>query len=222
MKYSTQQILEEFSELARVLGSVHRIILLQHIVQCERSVDRLASLSSLSIANTSQHLQHLKRVGLIKSRRNGKQMLYSLGEGPIVELLQSLRNLAEFQRMNINNLIKDTLNDADSIEGISRAELVERVASGNVVLLDVRPAEEFEYGHLPQALNIPFDELETRLNELPKDKEILAYCRAPYCVLSSQAVEILRKNNLLASRLKDGFGANQDDIELTMQVNNPE
>lgn len=195
----------ELAELARTLGHAHRLMLLEQIGQGERPVERLAELSGLSIANASQHLQHLRRAGLVESRRDGKRVLYRLGGGPIVPLLAALRQQAEHRRAEIRDVLADSIGRPERLEGISREELMERLRQGGVTLLDVRPEEEFALGHLPGALNIPVESLERRLAELPPGQEIVAYCRGPYCVLSVEAVAALRARGLAARRLRDGF-----------------
>ncbi len=199
------QIFEQFAELARVLGHAHRLELLEHASQGERSVERLAQLTSLSIANASQHLQHLRRAGFIQSRRDGKHVLYRLGDGPILELLAALRSYAERNRAEVRAIVSDYFDRLDALEPVSRDDLVHRLQAGSVILLDVRPKDEFLLGHLPGALNLPLGELERRLSELPKDQEIVAYCRGPFCVLSFEAVAALRAKGYKARRLEDGF-----------------
>jgi rhodanese-related sulfurtransferase/DNA-binding transcriptional ArsR family regulator len=199
------RIFERFAELARALGHAHRLELLEHVAQGERSVERLAQLAGLSIANASQHLQHLRRAGFVQSRRNGKHMLYRLGEGPILELLGALRGYAEGRSAEVRAIIADYFERLDALEPVPRDELVERLRDGCVTLLDVRPEDEFALGHLPGALNVPLAELDRRLAELPKHREIVAYCRGPYCVLSFEAVAALRARGYRVRRLEDGF-----------------
>lgn len=201
------QIFSEFAELARTLGNAHRLTLLEHAAQGERPVERLAELAGLSIANASQHLQHLKRAGLVQTRRDGKHVLYRLGDGPIAALLAALRDYAEYQRAQIRELVADSNGARDRLDAVTRDELVGRLRDGDVTVLDVRPPEEFAQGHLPGAINIPGSELERRLAELPRDRQIVAYCRGPYCVLSADAVAALRANGYDARRLDDGFPA---------------
>lgn len=193
------------AELARTLGQPHRLILLEHIAQGERAVERLAELSGLSIANASQHLQHLRRAGLAQTRRDGKRVLYRLGDGPIAELLVALRACAEHRHAAIRELVADSRSRQEHLEGVSREELLNRMAKHGVTVLDVRPADDFALGHLPGALNIPVEELERRLAELPPDQDIVAYCRGPYCVLSVNAVALLRARGFHARRLENGF-----------------
>lgn len=194
---------EALAEVAKTLAHAHRLVLLEHISQGERSVERLAELSVLSIANTSQHLQHLRRAGLVQTRRDGKRVLYRLGAGPIANVMAALRDYAAYQQIEMQEVISDTLHSRERLEGVSLEELLGRLDS--VVLLDVRSVEEYALGHLPKAINIPADELGQRLGELPKDTEIMAYCRGPYCVLSSEAVMALREHGFEAHRLSLGF-----------------
>ncbi|CAQ85466.1 MULTISPECIES: ArsR/SmtB family transcription factor [Photorhabdus] len=202
-----RQLFDELAEVARILGNTHRLMLLEHITQGERPVERLAELTGLTIANSSQHLQHLKRAGFVQSRREGKNVYYRLGNGPVQNLLAALHQYVEYRNSEIAAFIADTFNRREHLESISREELFQRLNLGEVTLLDVRPSEEFASGHLPGAINIPAEELEGRLSELPKEQEIVAYCRGPYCVLSLNAMKILRSKGFLARRLEEGFPA---------------
>ncbi|MFY1913948.1 ArsR/SmtB family transcription factor [Achromobacter xylosoxidans] len=195
----------ELAELARTLGNAHRLILLEHIAQGERPVERLAELSGLSVANASQHLQQLRRAGFVVTRREGKHVYYRLGSAPIAGLLNALDAVAQHNRGEMRRLVADSQDRRDGLEAISRDELLSRLGEGSMTLLDVRPADEFAQGHLPGAINIPADELVKRLEELPADHEIVAYCRGPFCVLSSDAVTALRAHGLRARRLDAGF-----------------
>lgn len=205
MKANATQLFSELAEIARTLGHAHRLMLLEHIAQGERPVERLAELTDLTVANTSQHLQHLRRAGFVETRRDGKRVLYRLGKGPIEAMLASLRAYAGHVRAEIRELAADPANAEGRHDSISRDELLERLGSGGITLLDVRPAEEYALGHLPGALNIPVDELEWRLAELPKGQEIVAYCRGPYCVLSTTAAALLDANGFRIRRLAAGF-----------------
>lgn len=198
-------LLEQLAELARVLGHAHRLDLLEHISQGERSVERLAEITGLSVANTSAHLQQLRRGGFVNTRRDGKRILYRLGDGPVLELLSALRYFAERNKAEVREIVSDYFDNLDSLEPVSRQELMIAMRDGGVTLLDVRPDEEFALGHLPGAVNIPLEELEKRLSELPKDTEIIAYCRGAYCVLSFEAVAALRSKGFRIRRLQDGF-----------------
>jgi len=205
MSNPKRQIFEQFAELAKALGHAHRLELLEHVSQGERSVERLAQLTGLSIANASQHLQNLRRGGFVRSRRDGKHVLYRLGDGPILELLSALRCVAERNSAEVRGIVGDYFGRLDALEAVSREDLLERLQDGSVTLLDVRPEDEFALGHLPGALNVPLSELERRLSELPKDQEIVAYCRGPYCVLSFEAVAALRARGYVVHRLEDGY-----------------
>ncbi len=199
------QFFEELAEIARTLGNTHRLILLDHIAQGERPVDRLAELSGMTVANTSQHLQQLKRTGLVQTRREGKRILYRLGKGPVVDMLAALRGFASHSRSEILELASNGIHSPDQLEGITREELLDRLKKEAVTLLDVRPAEEFRLGHLPGAINIPIEELEQRLDDLPDGQDVIAYCRGIYCALSVDAVKALRRLGYEACRLADGF-----------------
>ncbi|CEJ12555.1 Biofilm growth-associated repressor [bacterium YEK0313] len=204
------EIFSAFAELARALASPHRLMLLEHVAQGERPVERLAALTGLSIANASQHLQQLRRAGFVQTRRNGKQVLYRLGNGPVLPLLAALRSYGEHNRSEIRALIADSFGRRDQLEAISREELVSRLMAGDVTLIDVRPEEEFRQGHLPGAVNLPLGELERRLAELSRAKEVVAYCRGPYCVLSFEAVAALRAGGFRARRFDGGFPSWKD------------
>lgn len=195
----------DLAEIARTLGHAHRLMLLEHIAQGERPVERLAELTNLTVANTSQHLQHLRRGGFVETRRDGKRVLYRLGNAPIEPILAALRTYAEHARADVRALIADPDNANGRHDSISRDDLLERLGSGAITLLDVRSVEEYALGHLPGALNIPVDELEQRLSELPPEREIVAYCRGPYCVLSTTAAALLEDKGYRVHRLAAGF-----------------
>ena len=199
------QIFEQFAELARVLGHAHRLELLEYVAQGERSVERLTEISGLSVANVSQHLKHLRLGGFVQARRDGKRVLYSLADGPILPLLAALRSYAERNRAEVGKIVADYFHRLDQLEPVSRKELARRLKAGSVVVLDVRPEDEFGLGHVRGAVNIPVNELKRRLAELPKTQEIVAYCRGPYCVFSFEAVALLRKRGYIVRRLEDGF-----------------
>lgn len=199
------QLFEQFAELARVLGHAHRLELLEHASQGERSVERLAQLTGLSVANASQHLQHLRRAGFVQSRREGNRVLYRIGDGPILPLLSALHSYAEHSQAEVREIVSDYFDKMDHLEPVAREELFGRLRDGAVTLLDVRAEDEFALGHLPGAINMPFNEIEHRLSQLPTDREIVAYCRGPYCVLSFEAVALLRAKGYRIRRLEDGF-----------------
>lgn len=198
-------LLSASAELARSLGHPHRLALLDCLHLDEYPVERLAETCSLSLANASQHLQQLKRVGVVQSRRDGKRVFYRLGDGPVATLLDALRRQAEHRQAQLRALAEDAAHGRAEADGVSREELLDRLLDGDTTLLDVRPAEEFALGHLPGAINIPLPELEQRLAELAPGRDIVAYCRGPLCVLSTGAVAMLRARGLSAHRLADGF-----------------
>ncbi|APC22197.1 ArsR family transcriptional regulator [Pseudomonas protegens] len=202
---SPQQPLADMAELARILGHHHRLILLEHIARGEQPVERLVEASGLSVANTSQHLQQLRRGGFVQTRRDGKRVLYSLSQGPLAALRGGLRQYVDYNHGQIRELLADSEQQPGRLEGISREELRQRLQEGGMTLLDVRSPQEFALGHLPGAINIPVEELEQRLAELPAGQELVAYCRGPYCVLSHNAAALLRAKGFRVRRLDDGF-----------------
>jgi len=198
-------IFEHFATVARSLGSAHRLELLELLAQTERSVEQLAGLSGLTLANASQHLQQLRRAGLVEGRRDGKRVLYRLADGDVVALLGALRRITERNVGAVEKVLNSYFRERDSLEPVARTELLRRMRDGLVTVIDTRPPEEFAAGHLPGALNVPLRELEHRLRDLPRDQEIVAYCRGAYCVLSYEAVAELRKRGFTASRLEEGY-----------------
>ena len=196
---------EQFAAVARSIGSAHRLELLELLAQIERSVEELAGLSGLTIANASQHLQQLRRSGLVESRRDGKRVLYTLADGEVVALLGALRRITERNVGAVEKVLNSYFRERDNLEPVSRKELLRRMREGLVTVIDTRPAEEFAAGHLPGALNVPLRELKRRLREIPLDQAIVAYCRGAYCVLSYEAVAELRKRGFKAFRLEEGY-----------------
>jgi rhodanese-related sulfurtransferase/DNA-binding HxlR family transcriptional regulator len=200
-----RQMFAQFAVVARALGHEHRLELIEHLGQGEWPVEHLSARTGLAFANVSQHLQQLRRGGLVTSRRSGKHILYSLASGPIVEMIAAVQRMAEHNLAEAHHLIETYYRKLDALEPIASAELIARLRDDTVTLLDVRPDDEFRAGHLPGALQVDLAELELRLGELPPDREIVAYCRGPYCVLSFEAVSLLRAHGLPARRLVDGF-----------------
>ncbi len=201
-----QAIYQSLAEVAQALGHAHRLELLEHLAQGERSVEALSARTSLTFANTSRHLQILRRARLVGTERRGKHVLYSLaGDAEVVALMQALSRVGERNVAEVARVMSDYFCARDALEAVSREDLVSRLHDGLVTILDVRPEDEFTVGHLPGALNIPFAELERRLGELPADREVIAYCRGPYCVLSFEAVSALRARGYLVRRLEDGY-----------------
>lgn len=203
--WAKQALFAEFATVAQALGHAHRLQLLEQLAQGERGVETLASRVGLSVANASQHLQKLKRAGLVAARRNGKSVLYRLTDDSVLALMASLRRTAERNLAEVDRIVRGYFDDRDGMEPVSREELLARCRDGLVTVLDVRPADEFSLGHLPGAVNIPLNELEARLGELDPEREVVAYCRGAYCVLSYEAVAALRAHGLQARRLVDGL-----------------
>ena len=169
-------------------------------------MEDLAARAGLTLANTSRHLQLLRRGGLVQGRRDGKRVYYRLaGEDAVVDLLTALSRVGERSSAEIARVMASYFRARDDMEAVSREELLDRLRCGAVTLIDVRPEDEFAHGHLPGALNIPLGGLELRLAELPPDREVVGYCRGPWCVLSFEAVALLRRRGHLARRLEDGF-----------------
>jgi len=198
-------IFEHIADLARALSSPQRLELLDHISQGERSVEALAALCDMSEANTSHHLKQLRQAGLIQSRRSGKNVIYQLGGASPDAILAALRAHVEASRAEVQTIISDYYERLDAMEPVKRNILLERMAHDEVVLLDVRPQDEYRLGHIPGALNITLADLEQKLANMPPDREIVAYCRGPYCVLSFEAVALLRRKGFHARRLEDGL-----------------
>jgi rhodanese-related sulfurtransferase/DNA-binding transcriptional ArsR family regulator len=201
-----QAVLACLAEIARALGHAHRLELLEHVGQGERSVEDLASRIGLTFANTSRHLQILRRARLVEPRRDGKRMLYSLaGDKEIIRLIHALGRVGERNTAEIERVMATYFHARDELEPVSREDLIARMRDRLVTVLDVRPEDEFTLGHLPGALNVPLPTLERRLGKLPKNQEIVAYCRGPYCVLSFEAVATLRARGFRVRRLVDGY-----------------
>ena len=201
-----QRVFASLAEIAQALGHAHRLELLEHLGQCERSVEDLAARANLTLANTSRHLQLLRLAALVEGRRDGKRIYYRLaGDDLVIGLLLALSRVGERNSAEIARVMASYFRARDELEPVSRDELLDRLRWGTATVLDVRPEDEFAHGHLPDALNIPLSELERRLAELPADQEIVAYCRGPWCVLSFEAVALLRQRGYRVRRLEDGF-----------------
>jgi len=200
-----EHLYQAIGRVAAALGSAGRLQLLEFVAQSERSVDALASMTGLSVANTSKHLQALRQAGLVEARKEGLRVYYAIAGDDVSLLLAALRGVAEHRAAEVAKLLQTWLAHRDELEPVPAREVLERVKRGLVTVLDVRPAEEYAAGHLPGAINVPMDRLEKYLSKLPKRKEVLAYCRGPYCLMSFEAVEKLRKRGFKAKRLQDGF-----------------
>ena len=200
-----ERLYQAIGRVAAALGSAGRLQILEFVAQGERSVDALAKMTGLSVANTSKHLQALRQSGLVNARKEGLRVYYSLAGDDVSLLLASLRGVAEHRAADVDKLLQTWLAHRDEFDPVPAREVLARLKSGLVTVLDVRPAEEFAAGHLPGAINVPADKLETYLAKLPKRKEVIAYCRGPYCLMSFDAVAKLRKRGFKAKRLADGY-----------------
>lgn len=196
--------LDPLAEVAKTLGHPYRLALLEQIVRGERCVEQLAELTGITLANASQHLQHLKRAGCVQSRRDGKHMFYRLGPGPLAAVVSALHDYVKFQHALIQEAIVDSRQRPQAMQSVSINDLLDRMKDGAVVLLDVRGDEDFAKCHLPGAINIPVEQLADRLGELAQGKDVVAYCHGPYCVLSMRAVAILQAQGLPAMPLAGG------------------
>ena len=196
---------EQLARVALALGSQGRLQILEFVAQRERSVDVLAAMTRLSVANTSKHLQALRQAGLVVARKEGLRVYYSLAGDDVVGLVSALRAVAEQRVAEVERLVRLWLAHRDEMEPVPASELLERAKKGLVTVLDVRPPEEYAAGHIPGAINVPLNKLEACLSRLPKRKEVIAYCRGPYCLMSFEAVEKLRKRGLRARRLENGL-----------------
>lgn len=195
----------QFARIGKALGNANRLEFIEYLAQGERSVESLAQVSGQSIANTSQHLQQLRQVGLVTARKDGQRVFYRLSGDDVVQLLNCLRTVADRHLAEVDQLVTTYLNTKDHLEPVSAVDLLARARAGEVTVLDVRPREEFAAGHLPGAINIPLNELENRLGEFGPDQVVVAYCRGPFCVLSYDAVAQLRRHGIEARRLEDGY-----------------
>lgn len=198
-------LLEEYALIARALSAPARLMLLEQLAQAPRGVEGLAEKTGLTVANCSQHLQQLRGAGLVTSRRDGKAVIYQLADAITLDLMDLLRLLAERNLARVEQILRALSDGQDAPEPVSREELAARLAEGSVTVLDMRPADEYESAHIPGALNTTLADLERLLPSLDANKEIVAYCRGPYCIYSHQAVAALRREGLSARRLEGGL-----------------
>ena len=199
-----QRIYEQFARIGKALAAPARLELLDLLGQGERSVDALARACDLSVANASQHLQALYAARLVESRRDGQRIYYRLAGRSVAELFQALRTTAQKQLAEVDAVAREYLEGRDAFEPIDRDELRRRMKAGAVTLIDVRPVEEYEQAHLPGALCVPLDDVKEFARKAPKRKQVVAYCRGPYCVFALKAVAELKRRGLNATRFEDG------------------
>jgi len=196
-------IFEQFARIGKAISNPSRLELLDLLCQGPRTVEVLAKEASLGLANTSQHLKALKAARLVETEKSGLFVTYRLADEQVCQFFRSLRNLAETRLTEVREITREFLANRQGLEPVDRDALLTKVREGAVTVLDVRPAEEYRAGHIPGALSIPLKELERRLSDLPRDREVVAYCRGPYCVLAVEAVEILRSRGFSAFRLEE-------------------
>jgi len=200
-----KRLLEHFARVAKAMASANRLELIEALAQGERSVDALAQACGMSMANTSHHLQILRDSGLAVSRKDGLQVFYRLTDDAIPAVLAGIRGIAERHLAEVERIVRENFESRDNLTPVRREELLGLVRSGEAMVIDVRPPAEYDAGHIEGAINIPLESLTGRLNKLPHDQEIVAYCRGPYCMLAFEAVEALRKHGYHARRLEDGY-----------------
>ena len=199
------RLFEQFARIGKAMASPKRLEILDLLAQAERTVEEIARETAVPTANASQHLQVLKGAGMVVSRREGLYAYYRLADEGVFRTWQSVRALGETRLADIDRVVETYLKDRDALETVGAPGLMERINDRNVVVLDVRPEEEYRAGHIPGALSVPLDALEATLQTLPKDKEIVAYCRGPYCVFSDEAARFLNARGYRARRLAEGF-----------------
>ncbi|HUF65501.1 MAG TPA: metalloregulator ArsR/SmtB family transcription factor [Gemmatimonadaceae bacterium] len=200
-----QELLEQFARIGKAVSNAGRLELLDLLAQGEKSVEVLARQSGLSVTNTSNHLKELRTSGLVATSKEGPYVYYRLTDPAVYDFLRCLQEIARRQLAEVRQIVRDYFEESDALEPVGASELFERMHADDVVVLDVRPEDEYTSGHIPGAISIPVGELERRLSELPPEKEIVAYCRGPYCVLAPRALEILRSRGFRARRLEEGM-----------------
>ena len=197
-------IYEQFSRIGKAVSSPKRLELLDLICQGEKTVESLAAETGLTLANASQHLQVLRTARLIEAERDGLYVKYRVADRMVCEFYRSIRVLGENRLAEVEMVKRRFLEGKEGMEPVDREALIQRIKDGSVIVLDVRPSGEYDAGHIPGSVSVPLNALKGILSDLPRDKEIVAYCRGPYCVLSVQAVEMLREQGFSAVRLEEG------------------
>lgn len=199
---------ELYAHLARIgtaLSSATRLEFLELLAQGEHSVEQLSTLTGVAVANTSQHLQKLRQAGLVLGRKQGQFVFYRTAGDDVSQMIRTLGAVGQAHLAEVEQIVRLYYDSKDELEAMAQDEVLERSRKGLVTVLDVRPREEYEAGHVPGAVNIPIEELARRIRELPKGKEVIAYCRGPFCLMSFDAIALLRKKGLKARRLQDGM-----------------
>jgi rhodanese-related sulfurtransferase/DNA-binding transcriptional ArsR family regulator len=195
---------EQFARIGRALSSPKRLEILDLLRQCPKSVETLSKHSGMSTANTSRHLQILKSAGLVETRREGIHIIYRLMDEQVHELASNIKRVAQSHLAEVERTLASLAGDEDELEVVERSKLVRLARLGKILVLDVRPEDEYLAAHLPHAISIPLDKLKSHLNKLSRDQQIVAYCRGPYCLLAGEAVRILRSSGFRATRLGEG------------------
>src|SRR5918997_2147620 len=199
------RLFEQFARVGKALASPRRLEIVDLLAQGERTVEEIARETAMSLASASQHLQALKAARMVEARREGLYMHYRLADEDVFRTWQAVRALAESRLSEVDRVVEAYLENRDALEAVDATELMERLSDEGVIVIDVRPEEEYRAGHIPGALSVPIDALEAALQTLPKDREIVAYCRGPYCVFSDEAVAFLRARGYRAYRLRQGL-----------------
>lgn len=200
-----EQLLAQFARIGKAVSSPARLELLDLLAQGEKSVETLARQAGLSVTNTSNHLKELRNVALVERRKEGVYVYYRLADPAVHAFLRSLQDVATRRLAEARQIVDDVFRDPELLEPVGATDLLERLRSEDIVVLDVRPEDEYASGHVPGALSIPTSELERRLSELPRGREVVAYCRGPYCVLALEAVDVLRSRGYSARRMEEGM-----------------
>ncbi|MDO8874752.1 MAG: metalloregulator ArsR/SmtB family transcription factor [Pseudolabrys sp.] len=200
-----QALYEQFAMVAKAMGNAQRLEVIEHLAQGSRSVEALAAKMKLPTANVSQHLQAMRRAGIVTSERDGRFINYRVSDESVLAAFAAVRLVAERQSAEVARVVHEWFHRRDEMEPISRVELAKRMKKGLVTIIDVRPPDEFQLGHLPGAINVPISEIKSRLSLFAAGRDIIAYCRGPWCVMSFEAVAQLRSKGLSARRLEDGL-----------------
>lgn len=204
MREMKNLLYEQVSRVSKAMASPKRLELIELLCQCEKSVEALARETDMSVKLASAHLRALRAGRLVDTRKDGKYVLYRLADPSVADLWVSLRNVAEERLVDLQMALRSLLEARAALVGIDRTSILRRAQHGEVIVIDVRPEEEFAAGHLPYARSLPLSELKKRLKQLPKDKPVVAYCRGPFCMMAQDAVALLQKQGFRAQHLKDG------------------